>query len=1319
MSLTNGAAFMRIVYATIPFVLMTLRSGQINLKREYRGHQFIMPLLAVLYCLPAMFTVNKIAGAAVKAIRMSTRFLTLIPVAGAALSGFVNKIYSALSVGYGIQILCNTVIMTGYCVFKQCALPIINRWWKNWPTLYRCTTAHFYNEKNEKSVLKEQFSDMRKLFNILYYASVVYGAAVCILSLLFKGSAFYIPFYPVFSIIVLGEISFFLNGKTKVEIEQQDEEDDPDSDESKTDNSLLMEVLENTYKDRVLANDEIPESVVKENEHDWERELEEGDDLDHIAATYFASVEKGAESVNADYVYASRRLLHNESVLILNPFYRDLTEYLLLPVFHHLLTKGKCLVICGRMTNERDIEEWLRTGIERVTNLPKLWKISELSRKTIDSNMPDIGILSFRRLYDMETLYLNNDFFSRTTMVIMLEPSNLLGTGQIGLRSVVHYCEVKDKKITYVALDRNSDGLVDALSHVIRQSITEVIASPAPADRYWRMLWSADGPGVQGRILPKISHYLGIGTEIATLAMHEGVQSVHWYSGSKFPLADLKWNVEQYYHPITQYIDAPREQNALSERFLFHESLWQAEFTNDSFVIVEDEFCNLFEMSRTFAARIKKRGFINILSENYMLRDYMCENSDLFTRDPKAIPSIVPDYARTERNFVLRTLMRMAAGPVSEKELSDELSLHGYDGQQKTYRYFCELVTKHTGVENPRFNQQRVEKLVGDMVCTTYAFTAEEKFVESIFDSALKTAHYVIENEKTDTYPMGNRLMGHIEQTILPGQFFSYDGRYYQVREISPENGIIVRRASEHITGRKYYRQLRDYELTIRNSSSEVRDLRGISIRNYYIDYIVRTDGYLELKSRNYILDATKVVLDTMHPRTITYKDTLCVQFNDASPKIRFALCVLFNELFHTIYPTESDYLTAVIGDVPEEISNHPDYRMRIRSLVPYMSVNEAASDAVYFVEDSNIDLGLLVSIERNLQRFLEILTDYLGWYLDPARKKKPDDAEKESGKENDEDEESESDPGDKVMRAENDKGHEDDDIDGEEDEINREPGAGLDAPFKKIEYLTYEYGQVPDWLELEGTLQYLKKHRFDDSNLHRSRVRPSEFGDDSDYDPNLPGAHYCDFCGKLMKPGTYHVLKDGRERCEACSATAVRTRKQFREVYLETIAEMENIFGIKFKKKIKVRMANAKKVNEGTGTVFVPSPELDSRTIGYATDRQHLVLVENGTPKLTMKQTLAHELTHIWQFENWPEFKYDSVEEKSVAEGMAVWAETQYLVCIGETEAAKRYKISRSKDKVSPYGIGMVKYLNRYKIQESKTIRPEKTPFYAKYPPV
>ena len=147
--------------------------------------------------------------------------------------------------------------------------------------------------------------------------------------------------------------------------------------------------------------------------------------------------------------------------------------------------------------------------------------------------------------------------------------------------------------------------------------------------------------------------------------------------------------------------------------------------------------------------------------------------------------------------------------------------------------------------------------------------------------------------------------------------------------------------------------------------------------------------------------------------------------------------------------------------------------------------------------------------------------------------------------------------------------------------------------------------------------------------------------------------------------------------------------------------------------------MANTKKVNEELDTVFVPSPGRDFRYLGYASSRDHMIQVENGAPRLKMKLTLAHELTHIWQYENWPEFKYDSVEEKSILEGMAVWAEVQFLVCIGETEAAKRLKICWSTDKVSPYGIGLVKYLQKYKIQESKTIHPEKTPFYAKYPPV
>lgn len=1336
MNLLNVAAFTRIILSTIPFVLMTLRSSHINLEHKYRGHQFLMPLIAAIYCIPLMFTANRIAERLVAGMRMLTSVMTFIPVVGPVIRNFLGGVYNVLNMGYGIQLLCNTAVMAGFCVLKEIALPIIKRWWSRWAALYRVTAGHFYYEVNGKTVLMERFSDMRKMYNVLYYTAVVFGTIVCVLSLLFTDSAIFIPFYPVFSIIVLGEICFFLDGETADELRINEDSDDEEPLGPLSDYDALMQTLGDKYRDRLLEKAMIGKSTARKKEHKWESELEEGDELDQIAGKYFQASADGGLTVNADYVNATRALLHNKSVLIYNPFYRDLTQYILLPVFHQLLTHGKCLVVCGRMTNERDIEEWLRQGIEEVTNLTKLWSIEELSIKTVENRMPDIGILSFKRLYDVETMQMNQEFFDRTTMVILLEPSNLLGTGQIGLRSIVQHCEDKDKKVTYVALDRNADGLVDSLSHVIRQSITEVIASPAPTSQYWRMLWNADGPGLQARILPRISHYLGIGTELGALAMHEGVQSIHWYSGSKMPLTDLRWNVEQYYVPICKYIHSPREQNEFDLRFCFHESLWQAEFTKDSFVVAEDEFCNLFEMSRTFAARIEKRGFLNILSENYLLRDYMCDNAELFTNDPKAVPSIVPDFARTERNFVLRTLMLMSAAPVTEKELSEELALHGCDGHYP-YETFLELVKKHTGVEDPRLTQTAIETLVGGTVCTKFAYQADKKFVEYVFDSALKSAHYIIENEQTDTYPMGNRLMGHIEQTILPGQFFCYDGRYYQVRSISPDTGIIVRRAADHITGRVYYRQLRSYDMEIRTKSEESRDLRGIRISNSFIDYVVRTDGYLEMKSRNLLPDATLVVLDSVRPRSITYKDTLVVQFTGASPEVRFTLCVLLNELFHTIYPNESGYLVAGVGDVPSQIRESDDYGHLIRSLVPELVINNSVEDAVYFIEDSNIDLGLLVSIERNLQRLLEILTDYLDWYLDPKRGKAdaddPDskdhsehgDADEDSGSADAQSEttDEKAENGTAAVSADTvvmaDSNHDDDDVDGEDE--NSIDGADKMSWVRKIDYLTYGYTEVPSWLDLKGTLQYLTAHQFDDSNLHRSRKIPPEFGDGYDYDPNQPGAHYCDFCGRLMKPGTYDVLKDGRERCEICSSTAVKSRREFKKVYKETIEEMEKIFDIKIEKKIKVRMVNAKKVNDGFDTPYVPSPHMDMRVLGYATEKkgQHLIMVENGAPRLTMKQTLVHELTHIWQHENWGDFAYDTLSEKSIVEGMAVWTEIQYLAAIGEIDKAKRYKINRSGDTTSPYGIGMQMYLKKYQIQETRPINTKRTPFKRKFPPV
>lgn len=56
-------------------------------------------------------------------------------------------------------------------------------------------------------------------------------------------------------------------------------------------------------------------------------------------------------------------------------------------------------------------------------------------------------------------------------------------------------------------------------------------------------------------------------------------------------------------------------------------------------MIVEDEFSNMFSTMRAFLTRGKEQSFVNVFSEDYMLRDYMRFNQQIFLTDPEAVPS--------------------------------------------------------------------------------------------------------------------------------------------------------------------------------------------------------------------------------------------------------------------------------------------------------------------------------------------------------------------------------------------------------------------------------------------------------------------------------------------------------------------------------------------------------------------------------------------------------------------------------------------------------------------------------------------------------
>ena len=1309
--LLNLGRLLRSIAAVLPFILLCLRTSKINLPRKERCDQYLCAFAALLYCIPAMIFADKIAVGMVTLMRRLSSLLAMVPFVGKLLARLVQT----LNLGYGVQLLANTTIVAGYCVVKQAILKPSRKLKNTFPKLYE-NLVHWFYEKDELHggyFLQEHCLRLRQLLGVFYQAMIVYGVFDMILCLNQPDYALNrYPMYPVFGIILMGECAFFMGGLTR----HEDRDDDGDEPETLEQSGFaeLLQRLQELFGDRILYDGEMAAQAAEDEQANSMALLEElcaGSNLEQLVGNYFRHLQECGYPARRDGIYASARLMQDHSVLFYNPFYRDVTPYIMLPVMHRLLNHQSILVVSGRSTGDQDVKNWIQDGIQDACNLENLWRVRFLKEEDPEAagREPDVGILSFNDLYDLDLQQAHQSFFGKVSMVILLEPSNLMGTGQVGLRSICQQCERPDKKLVYAICDRNCDGMVDALSHVLRDPITEVMASPASHAPYYEVMWAAEGESLAPRILPKVSRYFGVGLELGAVYMKMFHGQMYWYAGDRFPLADLRWSAEQYTRALSRYIGCPPEQVAIDERIQFVNGLWQAGRHEDAFVVVEDEFYNLFEVVRNFGSRAGGTGFVNVLSGNYMLRDYMCANAELFENDPKAIPTFCPDYARTERNLTLRLLMLMAASPRSETVLRRELDLSGIEDHD-VFRAIRTLVRKYTSLPEDVVQacyRSEPDPLGPGKLTRKYLSVSLRDF-HDLYQQVLLPAYFIVENEQSARYYMGARMMGQVCQTLLPGQFFCYDGRYYQVQDITDSNGILVRRAADHLNGRVYYRQLRNYSLQNLQTVGGSRDLRGIALHTLSADIFVETDAYYAMESRGDFTNAHLVHLESAVPmRVYQNKVLLGVELPDAAPEVVFTLCALLNELFLTLYPNEEGFLAAATN------LQQPQDDMQ-RAIVPGMECN--GTPMLFIIEDCFMDLGVVTGTERGFQRILEIVTDYLSWYLDPARARRSGETMAGPGSTAaSAPEEGEAASADRTPALHDDAVPEGQTVEGEDDETLQ---GGVRKKTVLREYLTYGGERDAEFLALPELLEYLCGRGFDHSTLHNTRVSDPEM---EEYLRHLQdGDHVCDFCSAVMEPGKYEILKDGRERCPECSKTAVRTVRQARKLFFETRQQMEEVFGISIRTPIRVRMLNAKAIAKEFGEEFVATKGFDSRAVGFARNtrngRKELCL-ETGAPAKSLEYTIVHELTHIWQYENWGDTVPNDEAHLHVYEGMAVWAEVQYMLSTGDEARAKRYSYGRLQCD-DEYGRGLKVYMDKYRFTAKKNVNRKKTPF-GKVPPL
>lgn len=948
----------------LPVTIVLLAAGLlriVNLKRECRGRQIL-----VAYISPIISTIG---------VSIAYIFFDKIEV--------LNKVVSAedsLFYGAGV-VIWNAIIVVAFTLIKILLCLIMKKGWTEQSQMEATSdTWYEFDEDNNIWFLKLRYKNARTIFDVFSWTITFICAVILTLGVAFgEESSWRLKVFPVAALIIVTEIYNSLSGYTKPECLHSVDGDDIGSMRlgayyklRKTYESLLPSALLVSHTGNEYAGKEGATELLNKYQ-------ESADAIEQVVGDYFSHQKKKAGLFDVDLVTMTNTLLHGKSAVVFNPFYRDLSEYLLLPLVHNLVNDKKCLIIVGRNALCLDVISWANNILKDYSRTRSLWRVKELKKNAPDC---EVGVLSFSQIYDSNIINANVSFFQETSFVLLIEPSKMMTTSQSGLGIIVEKMNC-DTHPTFCICDHDVDGLVDTLSHILQTNITDVIATPVPRSVYTAMGWASSADFMRQKLFGRQVHYLGNGVELAAIALKNQIPHVSWYSAEKAPVQDIRWIAGQYYPQICRYTHMQNQQKSIDERITFSSNLWGAEVKREEFVIAEDEFCNLFASMRAYLTRGETQSFVNIISESYLLRDYMRYNRQLFMTDPKAIPAIAPHYAKTERNTVLRLILMMACAPVSEDYVIHELSILGYETNDP-YRTLSDLIYHYTFVSDTIITVQNLQELDEDLIpIPVCKYSISQQIFDDNFAETLKNAYFVVEDEKLNKEYIDARLFEHITQIVMPGQFLTYNGKFYKVHMVSPTIGCVLHRAADSYTNRYYYKQLRTYHFEEGSDLVRTRKVMDIEITLERRTFSVSTTGYLELKD-NHDLRSAKVVDLAADPgiaafeRVYKNKSVLRISLPDTDVRMRFTICMLLNEMFRSIFPDAWPYL-AVLCARPEDVEGMLDkFNYHVDGFID--------DGMIYIVEDSDMDLGLLEAIDNNLMRLFEIMSDYLEWHFEKMR---------------------------------------------------------------------------------------------------------------------------------------------------------------------------------------------------------------------------------------------------------------------------------------------------------------------------------------------
>lgn len=1231
-----------------------------NFKKEERHRQLLFPFIALVTCLLLI----QLDG------RITTLFHDFLvgkfPFLEAHIQLLLNLVFLVVFLGFKMIWKLGAVIasMPLWKIFNRFRFTrgfllllgmlsaifypkdVIDGWKSN--LMAPGTVSFVYVKHRGKILLKKEWTYTANFF---YFASIL---PLVMILLLIIANVYtlsfiqYLPKYPIVAFILLMEMAWFLNGRRFTFQEGSIDGKDAVSRRLAT-YEELFEQYQELWGERLLAK-----GKMRENEHFHHR-------IHHFSYENISSDPEHQLIINAicerlkmknfiideSYTTIMSEIILENDVMIEDVLYDEFAAYFF-PALYHLLTKNKkVFVIAHSQSAAKDAVDWIKKGIREVSGLDHVWKVSTYLEALEQNSNADVLIVSPDILNEKRFLH----YLSQLEKTKVLEGMLILQAEKIlpNYATILHAFnlnvrELIGKKPQYIILTEWYEGLEHTVRMVLQCEPKDIVASANQSQNLHYMVWKKEGENwFQQTILPTISHrQLEAEVVLALPALRSNIEPVHFISQRK---TNVKESIQEIMDAKRALFDIGFELETL-DHFLkmiqIHDKNLTIPVDEFAFLLIRDNNYNLVDALNLWKGTGKSASFVHVVCPPYLIRDYLAVNLEFYMSTNRNVSPLAPRLSGSPWSVAYSLLERLCHFDINEEEVVNYLKraqIYSYRsvvegihslftlafGEAIEYRYTIE---SREVVYFDRLKKDFVEK-------TQYSlpYSAKEKILPKGFRFV-----EIMHNNKT----VSEIFEGHIYQQYLPGQLHSFNGELYKIEKVDLEHGI-VDVTFEPLFERAFYRPQNEYRISDmenehyfgnKNISFEKFEL-SMSAVQAKVD--IRTSGYLEL---NQLLNLKSMKIHSFHEEEVinrAYENghLLCIQIRSKeepiqqAAQIEYTLALLLNELFLSLFPDTYHFVKACSLFDESFFDRNETLSRKLELITPSLQIEgveglDEGEITLFIIEDSPVHLGLLEAIRDNWEKIFDILNDYLYWLLNESN--------------------------------------------------------GTSS------YLQFGYDEYPKELALPETFAII------DEIMTRKKLREvrTEYLSRKDQGNVVHirnnEALQCVFCGRVFAAAQFEQLDDDRKRCITCSKQAIDQVSQVKPLYEQVRKFFKDEYGVSIRTDLELWVLSTAEIHKKSGLPFLPDAE-NGRISGKASmdqDENMKILIENGSPRTHTLSTLAHELTHIWQFERLKVHEY-MLEE---LEGFATWVEVDMMTKLGEIPYANMLK-EQLLNRQDEYGVG------------------------------